>query len=74
MSQKRRTQIELNHQSPYLIVKKGGEYLRLRLDGALQKLSGKFELAGAMRYALSRWVALNSYIKNGHAEIDNNVT
>ncbi len=46
--------------------------LKAWLDTTLQKLSGKSELAGAMRYALSRWAALNSYIKNGHAEIDNN--
>ena len=46
--------------------------LKAWLDVTLQKLSGKSDLAGAMRYALSRWKALTSYIKDGRVEIDNN--
>ena len=38
----------------------------------LSKLSKKSELAGAMRYALSRWSALTRYRDDGCIEIDNN--
>ena len=46
--------------------------LKAWLDVTLQKLSGKSDLAGAMRYALSRWKALTNYIDDGRTEIDNN--
>ena len=46
--------------------------LKVWLGTTLQKLSGKSDLAGAMRYALSRWAALIRYIDNGRIEIDNN--
>jgi len=46
--------------------------LKAWLDATLPKLSGKSDLAGAMRYALSRWAALTRYINNGRIEIDNN--
>ena len=46
--------------------------LKAWLEATLQKLSGKSDLAGAMRYSLSRWAALTSYINNGRIEIDNN--
>ena len=46
--------------------------LKAWLDSTLQKLSGKSELAGAMRYALSRWKALTNYIHDGRTSIDNN--
>ena len=39
-------------------------------DGA--KLSKKSELAGAIRYALTRWGALIRYRDDGRIEIDNN--
>lgn len=42
------------------------------LDGALVRLSGKSELAGAIRYARSRWPALSRYVDDGHLEISNN--
>lgn len=42
------------------------------LDGALGRLSGKSELAGAIRYARSRWPALTRYVDDGHLEIGNN--
>jgi hypothetical protein len=35
-------------------------------------VSGKSELAAAMRYALSRWAALIRYCDDGRLEIDNN--
>jgi Transposase IS66 family len=38
----------------------------------LPKLSGRSEVAGAIRYALSRWVQLCRYRDNGTLEIDNN--
>lgn len=37
------------------------------------KLSAKSDLAGAIRYALSRWPALIRYADDGRLEIDNNV-
>jgi hypothetical protein len=42
------------------------------LDSALGRLSGKSELAGAIRYARSRWPALSRYVDDGHLEIGNN--
>src|SRR5690606_29612784 len=37
-----------------------------------RKLPKKSELAGAIRYALSRWTALVRYRDDGRVEIDNN--
>ena len=37
----------------------------------MSKLSGKSELAMAMRYALSRWKALTGYLHDGRVETDN---
>ena len=39
---------------------------------ALSQVSAKSELAKALRYALSRWVALTRYRDDGRIEIDNN--
>jgi len=41
-------------------------------DTTLPKLSGKSELAGAIRYARSRWAALTRYLDDGRLEISNN--
>ena len=41
-------------------------------DAALSQLSGRSELAGAIRYARSRWIALTRYLDDGHLEISNN--
>ena len=38
----------------------------------MPKLSGKSDLAAAMRYALNRWDALIRYAHDGRIEIDNN--
>jgi len=46
--------------------------LRQWLEATLSKLSRKSETTVAIRYALSRWDALTSYIEDGHIEIDNN--
>jgi hypothetical protein len=42
------------------------------LDRQLKLLSGKSELAGAIRYARSRWDALTAYVDDGRLEISNN--
>jgi transposase len=46
--------------------------LKAWLETTRTKLSGKSELAAAMRYALSRWTALTRYLDDGRLEIDNN--
>lgn len=46
--------------------------LKAWLETTRAKLSGKSDLAAAMRYALSRWSALSRYVDNGRLEIDNN--
>ena len=42
------------------------------LDEQLNKLPGKSDLAGAIRYARSRWLALTRYLDDGRLEISNN--
>jgi len=46
--------------------------LQAWLDATLPKLSGKSDLAAAIRYARSRWLALCRYRDDGNLEIDNN--
>jgi len=46
--------------------------LRRWLDRTLQDLSAKSDMAGAIRYALTRWTALTRYLDDGTIEIDNN--
>jgi transposase len=46
--------------------------LKLWLEATLSKISGKSELAKAMRYTQSRWPALCCYLNDGRVEIDNN--
>lgn len=48
------------------------DQLRSWFDTILPKLSGKSELAGAIRYARTRWRALLRYRDDGRLEIDNN--
>jgi len=48
------------------------EALRAWMEGALPGLSQKSKLAEALRYALTRWVALTRYADDGQVEIDNN--
>ena len=48
------------------------EELHRWLHATLQKTAKKSELAGAIRYALSRWRALTRYRDDGRLEIDNN--
>jgi transposase len=42
------------------------------LNVALMQISKKSELANAIRYALTRWIALTRYRDDGRLEIDNN--
>jgi transposase len=42
------------------------------LIGTVKQLSKKSDLAGAIHYALARWVALTRYRDDGRVEIDNN--
>ena len=42
------------------------------MDAQLTKIPGKSDLAGAIRYARSRWGALTRYLDDGRLEISNN--
>ena len=46
--------------------------LRAWLEATLARVSGKSELAGAIRYATSRWPQLTGYCDDGCLAIDNN--
>jgi transposase len=46
--------------------------LRQWLESTLSRISGKSDLAGAIRYTLSRWDALTLVLRDGRACIDNN--
>jgi transposase len=48
------------------------EELAAFLDATLPRLSGKSDLAIAIRYARSRWEALTRYLADGRLEISNN--
>jgi transposase len=48
------------------------EELATWLDQQLQRVPGRSELAKAIRYARSRWVALTRYVDDGRLEISNN--
>ena len=49
------------------------EAMKPWLEAKLAAVSGKSKLAEAIRYALSRWAGLTSYLDDGRIEIDNNV-
>jgi len=42
------------------------------LTATLRRILGRSDIAGAIRYALSRWEALNRYVDDGTLAIDNN--
>lgn len=46
--------------------------LAVYLDATSAKISGKSELAAAIRYARSRWTAFSRYIDDGRLEMSNN--
>ena len=48
------------------------EALHAWLTATLARVPGRSDLATAIRYALSRWVALTRYRDDGHLAIDNN--
>ena len=48
------------------------EALASFLDASLATISGRGELAGAIRYGRSRWTALTRYLDDGRLEISNN--
>ncbi len=48
------------------------EGLRTWLDATLARVSGRSDLAVAIRYALGRWEALTRYVADGRLEVDNN--
>ena len=49
------------------------EALRIWIEDNIKRIPQKQRLAGAMRYALSRWKALCVYLDDGRVEIDNNI-
>jgi transposase len=53
-------------------LKKISGFTDLPLNGDVATLFGKSDLAGAIRYARSRWPALTSYVDNGRLELSNN--
>jgi transposase len=48
------------------------EAMKTWLEATLTKIARKSALAVAIRYALTRWVALTRYVRDGRIEIDNN--
>jgi transposase len=46
--------------------------LRTWLEKTQRRISGKSDLAGAIRYTLSRWEALTLILRDGRTCIDNN--
>ena len=47
-------------------------HLRTWLEQTLTRISGKTQMAGAIRYMLTRWEALTLVLRDGRACIDNN--
>jgi len=62
----RRAAARQEHARPLL------DQLRAFLDASPARISGKSTLAQAIRYALSRWAALNRYTADGRLEMSNN--
>ncbi len=46
--------------------------LKAFFDATLAAISGKSSLAGAIRYATSRWAALTRFVDDGRLEMTNN--
>ena len=65
-SPERRAAARQEHARPLL------DEVRAFLDTALTRISGKSTLAGAIRYALSRWKELSRYTADGRLEMSNN--
>ena len=67
LTAKERCDLRQEHAKPILMD------LKVWIEAMLPTLPQKHKLAEAMRYALSRWAALNVYIEDGRVEIDNNI-
>jgi transposase len=65
-SPEQRLVVRQQHARPLL------DQLKEFLDTALGRVSGKSTLAQAIRYALSRWQALERYLADGRLEMSNN--
>ena len=63
--------IELRQQSRQTRARPLVEELHVWMNKTLAKISRKFDTAGAIRYALSRWRALTRYLDDGQIELDN---
>lgn len=48
------------------------EQMQAWFTATLRRVSGRSDIAGAIRYALSRWDALTRYLDDGRLAIDNN--
>ncbi len=48
------------------------EQMHAWFTDSLRRVSGRSDIAGAIRYALSRWEALTRYLDDGTLAIDNN--
>lgn len=46
--------------------------MKTEFEAVLSRISGKSSLAGALRYALSRWAAFTRYTTDGRLDISNN--
>lgn len=66
MTPQKRQEIRQNRAGPIL------KNFQLWLEQQKAQLPGKVRLAGALRYALSRWTQLSRYLGDGTIEIDNN--
>ena len=61
-----RRQVRQEHARPLLDGLKGW------LEATRDRVSGRSDVAAAIRYALSRWTALTRYVEDGTIAIDNN--
>src|SRR6266545_7636762 len=72
-SSRRRTAWSIGRQARQRRTKPLVDDLRLWLEAQLAAVSGKSTIAGAIRYALSRWEGLTRFLDDGRIEIDSNV-
>jgi len=65
-SPERRVAVRVEYAGPRLT------RLKVLLETSLNKISGKSDLAAAIRYSLSRWSELTHYLTDGRLEMSNN--
>jgi hypothetical protein len=63
--------IELRHQARQMRPRPLVEELHVWMNKTLASISRRYDTAGAIRYALSRWRALTRYLVDGRIELDN---